>query len=61
MLKVVDVCKRVEGHGDVKILLKNDEDMETNQSWGRNHCAPKLPSVRLVVATLSCELKSVLY
>ncbi|MFW9828694.1 MAG: nickel-dependent hydrogenase large subunit [Candidatus Thorarchaeota archaeon] len=25
MLKVVDVCKRVEGHGDVKILLKNDE------------------------------------
>ncbi|MFX1391741.1 MAG: nickel-dependent hydrogenase large subunit [Promethearchaeota archaeon] len=25
MLKVIDVCKRVEGHGDVKILLKNDE------------------------------------
>lgn len=25
MLKVIDVCKRVEGHGDVKILLQNDE------------------------------------
>ena len=25
LIKVVDVCKRVEGHGKVKILLKNDE------------------------------------
>ncbi|MFX0137634.1 MAG: nickel-dependent hydrogenase large subunit [Candidatus Hodarchaeota archaeon] len=25
MLKVVEVCKRVEGHGDVKILIQNDE------------------------------------
>ncbi|MFX0106411.1 MAG: nickel-dependent hydrogenase large subunit, partial [Candidatus Hodarchaeota archaeon] len=25
MLKVIDVCKRVEGHGDVKILIQNDE------------------------------------
>ncbi|MFW9879427.1 MAG: nickel-dependent hydrogenase large subunit, partial [Candidatus Thorarchaeota archaeon] len=25
MLKVIDVCKRIEGHGDVKILVQNDE------------------------------------
>lgn len=25
MLKVVDVCKRVEGHGEVKIYIQNDE------------------------------------
>ncbi|MFX0024100.1 MAG: nickel-dependent hydrogenase large subunit [Candidatus Hermodarchaeota archaeon] len=25
MLKVLDVCKRVEGHGDLKILVQNDE------------------------------------
>ena len=25
LLKVIDVCKRVEGHGNVKILLQNDE------------------------------------
>ena len=25
LLKVIDVCKRVEGHGDVKILVQNDE------------------------------------
>ncbi|MHA2392717.1 MAG: nickel-dependent hydrogenase large subunit [Promethearchaeota archaeon] len=25
MLKVVDICHRVEGHGDVKILIQNDE------------------------------------
>jgi len=25
MLKVIDVCKRIEGHADVKILLQNDE------------------------------------
>ena len=24
VLKVVDVCTRIEGHGDVKILLRND-------------------------------------
>ncbi|MFW9772070.1 MAG: nickel-dependent hydrogenase large subunit [Candidatus Heimdallarchaeota archaeon] len=25
VLKVVDICQRVEGHGNIKILLKNDE------------------------------------
>lgn len=25
MLKVIDICKRVEGHGDIKILVQNDE------------------------------------
>ncbi|MFX1379950.1 MAG: nickel-dependent hydrogenase large subunit [Promethearchaeota archaeon] len=25
MLKVIDVCKRVEGHGEIKILMQNDE------------------------------------
>lgn len=25
LLKVIDVCKRVEGHGNVKILLQNDD------------------------------------
>ncbi|NVM35023.1 MAG: nickel-dependent hydrogenase large subunit [Candidatus Lokiarchaeota archaeon] len=30
MLKVVDVCKRVEGHGEVKILLQNDEISTVN-------------------------------
>ncbi|MFX1309257.1 MAG: nickel-dependent hydrogenase large subunit [Promethearchaeota archaeon] len=25
MLKVIDVCKRVEGHGNVKILIQNDD------------------------------------
>lgn len=25
LLKVIDVCKRVEGHGEVKILIQNDE------------------------------------
>ncbi len=25
MLKVVDICQRVEGHGEVKILVQNDE------------------------------------
>jgi NAD-reducing hydrogenase large subunit len=25
MLKVIEVCKRIEGHGDIKILLQNDE------------------------------------
>jgi len=25
MLKVIDVCTRVEGHGDIKILIQNDE------------------------------------
>ncbi|MFW9819865.1 MAG: nickel-dependent hydrogenase large subunit [Candidatus Thorarchaeota archaeon] len=25
MLKVIDVCKRVEGHGEIKILVQNDE------------------------------------
>ncbi|TKJ23203.1 MAG: hypothetical protein CEE43_03460 [Promethearchaeota archaeon Loki_b32] len=30
MLKVVDVCKRVEGHGEVRILLQNDEVLSVN-------------------------------
>ncbi len=25
MLKVIDICKRIEGHGDIKILIQNDE------------------------------------
>ena len=25
MLKVIDVCKRIEGHGEIKILVQNDE------------------------------------
>ncbi|MFX1551639.1 MAG: nickel-dependent hydrogenase large subunit [Promethearchaeota archaeon] len=25
MLKVIDICKRIEGHGDIKILVQNDE------------------------------------
>ncbi len=29
MLKVVDVCTRVEGHGNVKIIIQNDEISRT--------------------------------
>ncbi|UCC18510.1 MAG: nickel-dependent hydrogenase large subunit [Promethearchaeota archaeon] len=25
MLKVIEVCRRIEGHGDIKILIQNDE------------------------------------
>ncbi|MFW9877948.1 MAG: nickel-dependent hydrogenase large subunit, partial [Candidatus Thorarchaeota archaeon] len=30
MLKVIDVCKRVEGHGDIKVLVQNDEISSVN-------------------------------
>ncbi|MFX0081162.1 MAG: nickel-dependent hydrogenase large subunit [Candidatus Hodarchaeota archaeon] len=34
MLKVIDVCRRVEGHGDVKILIQNDEISLVNFEFG---------------------------
>ena len=38
MLKVVDVCTRIEGHGNVKIILQDDNissvDFEVNELRG---------------------------
>ncbi|MFX1451138.1 MAG: nickel-dependent hydrogenase large subunit [Promethearchaeota archaeon] len=34
MLKVIDICKRVEGHGDIKILVQNDEISSVNFEFG---------------------------
>ena len=36
LLKIVDVCTRVEGHGTVKILLQNDEISNVNFEIGSN-------------------------
>ncbi|MFX1495237.1 MAG: nickel-dependent hydrogenase large subunit, partial [Promethearchaeota archaeon] len=30
VLKVIDICKRIEGHGDIKILVQNDEISSVN-------------------------------
>ncbi|MFX1480441.1 MAG: nickel-dependent hydrogenase large subunit [Promethearchaeota archaeon] len=36
MLKIVDVCTRVEGHGNVKILIQNDEISNVDFNIGPN-------------------------
>ncbi|MFW9866055.1 MAG: nickel-dependent hydrogenase large subunit [Candidatus Thorarchaeota archaeon] len=36
MLKIVDVCTRVEGHGNVKILIQNDEISNVDFDIGSN-------------------------
>ncbi|MFX1345607.1 MAG: nickel-dependent hydrogenase large subunit [Promethearchaeota archaeon] len=58
MLKIVDVCTRVEGHGTVKILLQNDEisnvdfEIQSNRGFESFLIGKKLNDIPKIVSRI---------